>query len=160
MQMTEEKYNVFKESVSRVMPNCRREYMENITVHAPNSFLIKYTLKHFICNTDWVSNSLLNLGDIFHVNTSQEFTIKSRIAFEFYYTKHVETLSDVYTTRIIISHLTQDIKKVFSYNNLAEFITVLKEIIGIFEQDIVAGNTDRLDMSIENFKNYCAIAGL
>ena len=157
--INEERFNNLKSAVLELFSEYPHEYRESqLSIYMPYSFTYIFTLKHSAWKLNWVSNNIL--ANIFHDEETHNFIVKSSVKFEFYYALEVGNCADVYTVRITVSHLDKEIKKLFIYNTLGEFMKVLTEIFDIFKQDIVSGNTEKIDMSIANFENYCAIAGL
>lgn len=153
--VNEEEFNNLKSAVLELFSGYPYEYQESpLSIYLPYSFAYIFTLKHSTWKLDWVSNNIL-LDNIFHADEIHDFIVKSSVKFEFYYTR-----VDKYSVHIIVSHLDKEIKKLFIYNTLGEFMKVLTEIFDIFKQNIVSGNTEKIDMTIMNFENYCAIARL
>ena len=158
--VNEERFNNLKSAVLELFSGYPYEYQESpLSIYLPYSFAYIFTLKHSTWKLDWVSNNIL-LDNIFHADEIHDFIVKSSVKFEFCYTREAGNLADIYSVHIIVSHLDKEIKKLFIYNTLGEFMKVLTEIFDIFKQDIVSGNTEKLDMTLTNFENYCAIARL
>ena len=151
--VNEDRFNKLKSAVLELFSGYPYEYLESpLSIYLPYSFAYIFTLKHSTWKLDWVSNNILT--NIFHADETHDFIIKSSVKFEFCYTREAGNLADIYSIHIIVSHLDKEI------NTLGEFMKVLTEIFDIFKQDIVSGNTEKLDMTITNFENYCAIARL
>lgn len=157
--VNEEQFNNLKSAVLELFSGYPYEYRGSpLSIYQPYSFAYIFMLKQSAWKLDLVSNNIL--ANIFHADEIQDFIIKSSVKFEFYYTREVGNLADKYSVYILVSHLGKEIKKLFIYNTLGEFMKVLTEIFDIFKQNIVSGNTEKIDMTIMNFENYCAIAGL
>ena len=146
-------YIILKETIDSFFANYTLSYKRDSIVGNPYNFSYEFSLNH----SSWQikTDPLVFLDPI-----STAFIVNSTIKFEFYYTKSVETLSNVYSMRIVIKHLIEEYKQTFVYTDFVELMKTFKEIFDIFKVDIIACNTEHFELSINNFKNYCTLSQL